>query len=134
MRSKLSTLRSALMALAAALTCASCSQAYMPDLDAAWQLNMESMDSSRTFVKIHSSDVGEPTSVSYNGKTTEVFYEKIGGKDINLTFTYLKSSNALEITPRIENNEKGYVALSLSGPFVDSLDVDARNMDLLVLH
>ena len=133
MRSKLSTLRSALTALAAAaLTFASCSQAYMPDLDAAWQLNMESMDSSRTFVKIHSSDVGAPTSVSYNGKTTEVFYEKIGGKDINLTFTYLKSSNALEITSRIENNEKGYVALSLSGPFVDSLDVDVRNMDLLV--
>lgn len=110
----------------------SCNRTYQPDLDAAWQVNIESTDSSRTLVKIHSSKVGEPTAVTRNGKSVEVFYEKIGGKDINLTFIYTKSGNTLEITPRIENNEKGYVALSLAGPFVDSLEVDVRNMDLLV--
>lgn len=109
----------------------SCTQAYQPDLNADWQLNIESQDSSHTLVKIHSSKVGEPTKVVRKGKEVEVIYENVAGRNINVAFTYCKSGKSLKITSAVENNEEGYVAMSLCGPFIDSLAIDVKKMDMI---
>ena len=114
------------------LVAIACNQAYEPDLNAAWQLNLETLDSARTTVKINYSRSGAPAKVIRNGKNVDVIYEGVGGKDINLVFTYRKSGKTLEITPTVENNEDGFVALSLCGPFVDSLEIDVKAADLLI--
>ena len=119
-----------LIALVAAV--AGCTTRYEPDLQAAWSVDLESTDSLHTAVHIHSSTDQAPTRVVRHGKSVDVIYENAGGRKIDLTFTYTPSEDGLEITPSLVNREEGWVVLSLSGPFVDSLEVDAKKMDLLV--
>ena len=110
----------------------SCSEPYQPDLQAEWSIQLESMDSTKTPVTIHSSEAGAPTRVVRHGKNVEVVYENAGGMPVDLTFTYTPSENALEITPSLTNREENYVILSLTGPMTDSLAVNAKAMDLIV--
>ncbi|MBR6933811.1 MAG: hypothetical protein IKH49_10995 [Bacteroidales bacterium] len=118
-----------LLTLVAAL---GCTTPYEPDLKAVWSIDMESMDSTRQQIHIDFSKDQGPTRVVRHGKSVDVVYENAGGRKIDLTFTYTPSKDALEITPSLVNREEGFVVLSLTGPMVDSLETDAKTMDLLI--
>ena len=57
----------ALATLVFAGLAASCTKPYEPDLDAPWSVQLESLDTARTQVRIHSSDVGAPTRIVRSG-------------------------------------------------------------------
>ena len=116
-----------LVALLAAV--AGCTARYEPDLQAAWSVDLESTDSLHTAVHIYSSKDQVPTRVVRHRKSVDVIYENAGGRKIDLTFTYTPSEDGLEITPSLVNREEGWVVPSLSGPFVDSLEVEESDGD-----
>ena len=90
-----------LTVLVVAGSAASCTKPYEPDLDAPWSVLLESLDSARTHVYIHSSKVGEPTRVVRQGKKVDVVYEKTGGKDVDVTISYVPSKDGLQIIPSL---------------------------------
>ncbi|MBR6932062.1 MAG: hypothetical protein IKH49_02040 [Bacteroidales bacterium] len=118
--------------LAFAGLAASCTKPYEPDLDAPWSVLLESLDSARTQVRIHSSKAGEPARVVRQGKKVDVVYEKIGGKDVDVTISYLPSKECLQVIPSVTNRENGYVALEFHGPFMEYPCLNTDEMDLLI--
>jgi len=121
--------------IAVALTAflaASCAKPYEPDLTADWSVQLESLDTSRTQVTIHSSKVGDPTRIVRKGKAVDVVYENAGGKAVDVTISYIPSKDGLQIIPSLTNREEGYVALVMHGPFVNDPRLNTETMDLLV--
>ncbi len=122
----------ALATLVFAGLAASCTKPYEPDLDAPWSVQLESLDTARTQVRIHSSDVGAPTRIVRSGKKVDVVYENAGGKAVDVTISYFPSKDGLRIVPSLTNREEGYVALVFHGPFVEDPLLNPDEMDLLV--
>ena len=112
------------LALAAILTattsCASLPLKDHVDYDAQWIMMIESLSNPMERVTIRNTD---GTSVPVR-KGNTVYYENVGGKDIDLVITYAPSKDvkgAIEISSTISNNEQGWMVLSMEGPFLSGI-------------
>lgn len=110
---------------------AACVRTYQPDLNADWSLTVETTDSVRTHLVIPSSEAGTPV-VRKGLRKTEVTYPSVGGKNIEVCFTYSGKEKARQVVPTVTNREEGWVVIQLSGPEVRDLGIDVEKMKLLV--
>jgi len=108
-----------------------CTTPYKPDLQAEWTLTIESLDASRTTLTIPSSEAGAPA-VRRQGKKTTVCYTGVGGRDIEVSFSYVGEGRSVEVTPSLTNREEGWVVLALTTPEIRDLGVDVSSMKLLM--
>ena len=113
------------------LLLAACAKPYSPDPAAEWKLTLVSLDSAKTSLVIPSSEAGTPT-VKQKGKATEVAFSSVGGKDVDVIFTYTGNAQSHEVTPTVINREQGWAAIELAGPEERDLGVDVEKMKLLV--
>ena len=109
----------------------SCGGAVQPDLTEDWAVVLESLDSTRNVLSFHPDEAGERI-VRTRGKQCIVTYPSVGGKNIEVSFTYEKGNDYEAVTPKVVNREEGWVVLTLAGPERKDLGVDVKKMDLLV--
>ena len=119
-----------LLFFAPALFLAACAQPFQPDTTAEWSLTLVSRDSALTTLVIPSSQAGDPV-LSRKGKRTEVAFTRVGGKDIDVLFSYRGDAASYEVTPTVINREEGWTVLALAGPEERDLRVDVEKMKLL---
>ncbi|MBQ5984582.1 MAG: hypothetical protein IJL56_06380 [Bacteroidales bacterium] len=119
-------------AMLAGMTLAfSCTRPYEPDLNADWELTVETTDAARTTLVIPSAEAAAPL-VSRQGGKTVVTYPSVGGKAIEVRFIYSGTAKSLEILPSVTNREEGWVVLALTTPEFRDLGVDVSRMKLLM--
>ena len=114
------------------LASVSCNKLYEPDFETSWRVVLESLDTARTRVCVESDPDISPSCIKRGRRTVEVFYEKPGRADIDISFRYVLSENGFEVIPSVVNREKDYVIIELDGPYINDPDLDPVEMDLLL--
>jgi len=125
MKTRILTLLAALLAAAG---CSSLPLAEYIDPAAGWDIVIESMTGDRQDITLSTADL-QPVK---QGNT--YLYEGVGGKKIDLAVTYAASAQvkgALEVSPRITNNEEGWIVLSVEGPGLKSFHATTEDAFLV---
>lgn len=113
-------------------TAAACSTSYEPDLQATWSIQLESLDTARTQMRIYSAQVGEPTRIVRTRKKVDLVYENAGGNPVDVTISYFPTRGGVRIVPTVTNRMEGYVVLAFRGPLVEDPLLDPEEMELLI--
>ena len=119
-----------LIALLAAVGCQQLPLAEYIDPQAEWTLILESTTGKRERLTLHNSD----GTVQPVKKGNAYFYEGVGGKKIDLSIAYAASPSlkgALEITPKLVNNEEGWVILAFEGPVLKGIPASGEDAFIL---